>query len=383
MDYRPGLNEFEPLVDRLSDAMRGAERFDVAVAYAKSSGVGHLLKIAPAGTNRAVVGLGFGLTDPPAVEQLDDSGVDVRVVVDSDALPSTQYHPKLYLVEGRDRLTAFSGSANLTGGGWTTNIEQFEELTFPDPSTDADEQRERFEALWDRGTGLEVVRRSGDWELYRERARDRRRLERDDHRKVIRLEADTGRLLGRLARSETRKAPGYLAITNDDWWELELLLRDQADRALFWRRNTNRFKALARGGMFFHLVKEPNAPEDQRSVRGFSVYPDFYETGDARDLFRRYGRLLGVRSLGELYARLDVKPGGHIGLIHLEQLTELPRPVTLRELRAAGVPFAPNIVSGRRLDLDEIATILERGGLGVDVQARQAAEVRRAWGDRP
>jgi HKD family nuclease len=379
VDYRPGLNEFEQLVTRFSGAMEGAERVDVAVAYAKASGVGHLLKVAPRGRNRAVVGLGFGLTDPPAVEQLDDAGVDVRVVAGSDALATSQFHPKLYLIEGPDRLTTFSGSANLTGSGWTTNAEQFEELTFPDPSDGADAQRERFEALWDHGTELDAMRRSGDWDLYRERARDRRRLERADQKRVIRLDADAGRLFGRLARQETRAAPGYIAITNDDWWELELRIRDQADRALFWRRNTNQFRALARGGMFFHLVKDPSAPEDLRAVCGFSVYPGYYEVGDPHDLFRRYGRMLGVTSVRELHARLAVQPSQDVGVIHLEQLTEFDRPVTLRELRAAGISFARNIVSGRSLDLREIAVILELAGLGVDRAMTRAAEETGTW----
>lgn len=35
------------------------------------------------------------------------------------------------------------------------------------------------------GLELEMLRRSGDWEMYRERARDRR-LEQADHQKVVR-----------------------------------------------------------------------------------------------------------------------------------------------------------------------------------------------------
>ena len=54
-----------------------------------------------------------------------------------------------------------------------------------------------------------------------------------------------------------------------------------------------------------------------------------------------------------------------VGVIHLEQLTELDRPVPLAELRANRVPFARNIVSGKALNLDEVATLLELGGLGV------------------
>lgn len=54
-----------------------------------------------------------------------------------------------------------------------------------------------------------------------------------------------------------------------------------------------------------------------------------------------------------------------IGVIHLDQLTELDRPVPLVELRANGVSFARNIVSGRSLSLEEVATVFELGGLGV------------------
>lgn len=365
MDYRPGLNQFEPLVGRLTTAMTEATRVDIAVAYAKSSGVGHLLRIAPTRGSRAVIGLGFGISDPPAVEQLEQSGVEVRAVVDSDLLSTSQFHPKLYLIERPGELRTISSSANLTGGGWTTNVEQYEDLAFADPSQQADEQRARYEALWDCGTALQTLRRSGDWDLYRERARDRRRLEQADRRRLVRLHAETGRLVGQLARRDTRRAPGYLGITHGDWWELQLRIRDQADRALFWRRNTNDFKALAAGGLFFHLVKEEGAPEESRAVQGFSTYSSYYEVGDPRDLFRRYGELLGVRAVSELYGRLDVKPGRLIGVIHLDQITELDQAVPLSTLRAHGIAFARNIVSGRTLTLEEVAAVLELGGLAI------------------
>jgi hypothetical protein len=248
-----------------------------------------------------------------------------------------------------------------------------------DPSGDADRQRERFETVWEHGTSLSLLRRSGDWEMYRQRARDRRLLEREDRKRLTQLHATTGQLIGRLARRGTRRSPGYIGITNDEWWELQLQLRDQTDRALFWRRNTNDFKALATGGIFFHLVKDPTVPEEYRAIRGYSIYSGDYEVGNARDLYRRSGVLLGVTSLAELYQRLNLQPGAAIGVIHLEALTELDRPVTLEELRANGIAFARNIVSGRSLSLEAVATVFELGGLGVTEEIRLAAEEHLGW----
>lgn len=378
MRYQPGLNQRVALQERMRDALRGARRLHIAAAYVKASGSSKLLQLDPPRGSRAVVGLGFGISDPLAVEQLEDAGIDVRVVPDG-TMSASAFHPKLYLVEREGELRTISGSANLTGPAWATNVEQYEELTFPDPSTDADAQRDRYEAVWDHGTSLHVMRRSGDWDRYRQRARDRRLLEREDRRRLIQLQATTGQLIGSLARRSTRGAPGYIGITNDEWWELQLRLRDQTDRALFWRRNTNAFKALATGGVLLHLVKDPAVSEEFRAIRGYSVYPGEYEVGYAADLFRRYGRLLGVSSLPELHQRLSIDPGGQIGVIHLESLTELERPVTLEELRANGIAFAQNIVSGKTLTLEELATVFELGGLGVPEDVRLAAEGGATW----
>ena len=379
MRYRPGLNAYVPLQRRLEAALDGAERLEFAVAYAKTSGTGALLRLPIPRASRAVVGLGFGLSDPPAVEQLSTAGLEVRVVGDSAAATAERFHPKLYLASRSRELVVLSGSANLTGGGLSSNVEQYEELTFADPSDEADEQRNRFEALWDHGTPLEALRRSGDWDDYRQRARDRRLLEVQDRRRLLRLHADTGRLVGRLARRDTRRNPGYLGITHPEWWQLQLRLREQADRALFWRRNVNEFRALAVGGLFFHLVNDQSGREDLRAVRGFSMYPGVYETDTPESLWRRYGELLGVERLSQLYDRLHVEPGRLLGVIHLEQLTELERPVTLDEVRANGIPFARNIVSGRSLRLEELATLLELGGLGVGQAAPMAAESARRY----
>jgi hypothetical protein len=121
-------------------------------------------------------------------------------------------------------------------------------------------------------------------------------------------------------------------------------------------------------------VKDATVPEELRAIRGYSIYPGEYEVGDAAQLFRRYGRLLGVGDLPELYRRLNIEPGRQIGVIHLESLVELDRPITLDELRSNGIAFAQNIVSGRSLSLGEVATVFELGGLGVPEQVSLAAE---------
>jgi HKD family nuclease len=151
MDYLPYLNEQTALLERLGAALEGADRLEFAVAYARSSGAGQLLSLDVPSGSRAVVGLGFGLSDPIAVEHLADVGLDVRCVIDSTTVSATQFHPKLYMASRPRCLTVLSGSANLTGGGLASNVEQYEELTFNDPSPAADRQRARFETLWDYG----------------------------------------------------------------------------------------------------------------------------------------------------------------------------------------------------------------------------------------
>jgi HKD family nuclease len=363
--YTPGLNEFTPLEERIGAAFAGATGAHLGIAYAKTSGVSRLLRLRPPTGSRVVAGLGFGITDPQAIEQLEHAGLEVRVVPDGSVLGANQFHPKLYLVERPGELITLSGSANLTGAAWTANVEQYEELVHRDPSDAADQQRHRFEAIWDHGASLHDLRRSGEWDAYRQRARDRRALEREDRRRLVKLQARAGRLVGQLATSRTREAPAYIAITNDEWWDFQLRQRDGADRALFWRRNTNRFRALADGGVMFHLVKDPTVPEELRAIRGYSVFRGDYEVADAADAFRRYGPMLGVHTLAQLHARLAIPPGSEIGIIHLEALSELERPVPLIELRANGVAFAPNIVSGKTIDLTQLSVVFELGGLGV------------------
>ena len=92
-------------------------------------------------------------------------------------------------------------------------------------------------------------------------------------------------------------------------------------------------------------------------IAGFLVGPNFH-------LFPTIADVTSVNTWAE------------IGIIFLHDLTEFERPVPLEELRANDVPFARNIVSGRRLTLTELATVFELGGLGVPEELAAEATQR-------
>jgi HKD family nuclease len=359
--YRIGLNEVEPLAERMRAAVAGCHRLHLAAAYAKSSGVGELLQLDPPKSSRIVLGLGFGLTDPAAVDRLDEAGLDVRVVPDG-AVAASAFHPKLSLIERSNELVILSGSGNLTGGGWRTNVEQFEELRFADPSSAADEQRERFERIWEHGHALGTMKMRGEWERYRDMARDRRQLERAQRRELTRLDVDTGRLIGRLANASGKGKPGYLTITHPDWWDAQIHHRNQSDTAAFWRKNVKDFRVLQPGGLFFHLVNRGRG-EDERSIEGWSIYSGRYEVDSVPALLSRHGRSLGAASESEIRDRLKLAQGARIGVILLGDVTELETPITLRKLRIHGVRFDKASQPGRGLTLEEVRTILRLGGV--------------------
>jgi hypothetical protein len=58
-----------------------------------------------------------------------------------------------------------------------------------------------------------------------------------------------------------------------------------------------------------------------------------------------------------------VLAGADISAIHLGDMSERPRTVPNVRLRTAVVASVGNIVSGRRLTLEDIAAVLELGGL--------------------
>jgi hypothetical protein len=163
--------------------------------------------------SRFVIGTGFGLTEPEAVEELDEKGAAVRIVIGSQLLDvgASAFHPKLYLVRRNDELIVFSGSANLTGGGLQNNVEQYEELRVPLGSPVAATHAQRFASLFDLGHRLSELRESGAWEAYRSFANLRRAREKSDAAEERRIAALMRDLIERNRDAARALAPAETA----------------------------------------------------------------------------------------------------------------------------------------------------------------------------
>jgi hypothetical protein len=160
------LQPDSPAIEVLERELDGALRLDAASAFVSRSGIELLLYLPRPGRLRLVCRAGHGPTDPDAVAMAaDELGAQVRLVTGSDA---ARFHPKLYLVAGRDRLVVLAGSGNFTAGGLRDNVEQFEYLVLPPSSPVALDHQRRFNLLWDQGAPLEMIRLSPFWEAWRE-----------------------------------------------------------------------------------------------------------------------------------------------------------------------------------------------------------------------
>ena len=73
----------------------------------------------------------------------------------------------------------------------------------------------------------------------------------------------------------------------------------------------------------------------------------------------KYGHRVGYRSRAE-YVGSD--PRENLGIIALEPIRQLNRPVTLGDLRANGISFPPQVQQGRGLEGAEAATVLRLAG---------------------
>lgn len=183
------LNSDIALGRRLVELLADAHEFEVAVAYAKRSGAELIRDAGLPVRSRFVIGTGFALTDPLAVETLAEAGADVRLVIGSEQFSPNEFHPKIYLVRRGDLLVVISGSANLSRGGLESNVEQYEEWTMPLSSSEAHEQSSRFDALWRLGTPLRSLKDGGGWEDYRSLAEQRREHDRADRKLERRVAA--------------------------------------------------------------------------------------------------------------------------------------------------------------------------------------------------
>ena len=121
------------LIDVLKPSLLRASEIRLEVAFAKYSGffliedeVKKCLK--NGGKAEFILGLDFRTTEPKVLRILHtmaQSDLDVKLYCFSD--PSTNdtpvYHPKIYIIKGKDKAVISIGSSNLTYGGLKDNVE--------------------------------------------------------------------------------------------------------------------------------------------------------------------------------------------------------------------------------------------------------------------
>jgi HKD family nuclease len=137
-----------------------------AVAFVSHSGAEMLVKLLAErpGLKLKLVARGAPVTEPGALIQLAEVGVEVALVVGSEA---HHFHPKLWLISRPSRLDVVSGSGNLTSGGLSGNAEQFECFSIPSDDIDAvNRQTKRFSDLTRAAVPLEKLLKTPFWSAW-------------------------------------------------------------------------------------------------------------------------------------------------------------------------------------------------------------------------
>jgi HKD family nuclease len=199
---------------------RKPETIKAAVAFVTDGGVqllASLFRDWPG--NLELVARGAPITQPSALERLDEMGASVSAVTGFRAL---RFHPKLWLSEGPTGMDVLSGSGNLTEGGMTENDEQFELIHLDPEEVEAIAfQRLRFEMFQAHGVPLEQLKADRYWQRWIEFAARRGEIEREAHEIDLALAEEAGTptenaqlYTDLLAIYETAK--NEVKITNDD-----------------------------------------------------------------------------------------------------------------------------------------------------------------------
>ncbi len=130
----------QTLGNLLTEEIRTAHyrTLDIRVAFATSSGTSRLFGpirefVQRGGTAVVHIGLSNGITSAQAAEQLLLAGASV---FGFETGGSVLFHPKVYLLQGRERVWISIGSSNLTADGMYRNFEANSVTTF-DPRTQA------------------------------------------------------------------------------------------------------------------------------------------------------------------------------------------------------------------------------------------------------
>lgn len=359
------LNTERSLLLCLAEAFQAASELDVAVAYAKLSGVRQLLELGLPASSRFLIGTGFALTEPKAVELLHRHGAAVRLFFGDADCSAAGFHLKTYLLRREGQTVCVTGSGNLTSGGLGDNLEQFVEQVLDPNSQEAGRHSDRFELLWRRGIPLSLAREEGIWERYEETYAQARIAERATRRKLgPRLAEQRRRSRGASSGSSSSSATnGYIANTHPDWWDY--MLENSVPNPAFWRSSTSRFRALRDGGYFLHIVNEQDGHHlgaQDRVVVGYSRYRLGHRVLSVEEAWREYGYSLGCRRYSDIARRFARELKARIGVIELHAPVAFAVPPTLEQLAEVDVPFQREIVSGRRMTDIELAKVFALAG---------------------
>jgi HKD family nuclease len=113
----------QALENDIQRLLETCDKASIAVAYIKGSGVNIISKcISNKSSNLTpeisiITGFDFSITDPDALLELIDMGVECYALIDNN------FHPKLYIFENGDDATLIVGSSNLSKGGLISNHE--------------------------------------------------------------------------------------------------------------------------------------------------------------------------------------------------------------------------------------------------------------------
>lgn len=117
------------VTELLTDPNHAGSSLSAAVAFAKASGVRHLVEplrqfLANGGTVRLAVGVDHRGTSAEGLRLLlDVVGAAGDIWIVHNEHPYVTFHPKLYLLEGETEATLILGSGNISEGGLFTNYE--------------------------------------------------------------------------------------------------------------------------------------------------------------------------------------------------------------------------------------------------------------------
>jgi len=146
------LTNLNPIGPQIASLLRSGQykSFNMAVAYAKNSGVGRLYDdlatfANQGGTITAVIGIDQSITSYQALVNLSNI-IQTNLYIHHDKGAIT-FHPKIYSFGNKQVERVFIGSSNLTAGGLYINFEANVGITL-DNSETANKFRKEFNDYW-------------------------------------------------------------------------------------------------------------------------------------------------------------------------------------------------------------------------------------------